>query len=71
MRGDFDEDEDEDADEILAFTQALLGEMPDWTIEAWQRDQLEQELTILAQNKRRPTKRASRKRQKNKSTLRA
>lgn len=63
MRGDFDEDAD--ADEMLAYAQAQLSDIPDWTIEAWQREQLQQELAIMAANKRRPTKRAPRTKTRN------
>lgn len=63
MRGDFDEDAD--ADEILAYAQAQLSDIPDWTIEAWQREQLQQELAIMAANRRRPTKRAPRTKTRN------
>jgi hypothetical protein len=61
VRGDFDEDEDDDGGgEILAFAQAQLADIPDWALHDWQHELLERELTIMASNKRRPTKRAAR-----------
>lgn len=59
------EDDGALADEILAFSRAQLADIPDWTIADWQREQLEQELTIMASNKRRPTKRAPRTKTRN------